>query len=118
VSDTKPAPPQKGRIGERLIRSGAITEAQLDLALREQARTGGRLGEIVVSLGFVTEEEVTQILASQAGVASVDLSGLRVPRQVIGRLDEEFCRRHRLIPIEATVDTIRVAMANSSSPIG
>lgn len=103
----------RGRLGERLIAAGAITEAQLGLALKENRRTGGRLGETIVALGFCSEEELTSILASQAGVEQVDLAGVRVADEVRGLLDESFCRKHKLLPLEVHDGTVRVAMANS-----
>jgi len=112
MSDAATGAP-RGRLGERLIAAGAITEAQLGLALKENRRTGGRLGETIVSLGFCTEEELTSILASQAGVEQVDLTGVRVPDEVRGLLDETFCRKHKLLPLEVHGGSVRVAMANS-----
>jgi adsorption protein B len=53
------------RLGELLIQMGALTEAQLVLALREQARGGQRVGEVMVRLGFITEDELTAALAQQ-----------------------------------------------------
>ncbi|MBE0569301.1 MAG: hypothetical protein IH576_01545, partial [Deltaproteobacteria bacterium] len=64
------APPGKSmKLGERLIDSGLVTLDQLNLALREQKRTGERVGEILINLGFVTQEQISSVLASQAGVA-------------------------------------------------
>jgi type II secretory ATPase GspE/PulE/Tfp pilus assembly ATPase PilB-like protein len=103
----------KGRLGERLVAAGAISEAQLSLALKENRRTGGRLGETIISLGFCTEQELTGILASQAGVEQVDLTGLRVSDAVRALLEESFCRKHKLLPLELRDGTIRVAMSNS-----
>ena len=50
------APPRRKMLGERLIEAGLITPDQLDLALREQKRTGERVGEILITLGFVAQE--------------------------------------------------------------
>ena len=102
-----------GRLGERLVDRGCITEAQLSLALKEQQRTGARLGEIITSLGFATENEITSSLASQAGVEHVDLANISVPPAVLSLLEESFCREHKLLPLAADERRIRVAMANS-----
>jgi adsorption protein B len=53
------------RLGELLIQMGALTEAQLVLALREQARGRERVGEVMVRLGFITENELAAALARQ-----------------------------------------------------
>lgn len=102
-----------GRIGERLVARGCLTDAQLQLALKEQRRTGGRLGEIISLLGFATESEIASALASQAGVEEVSLSRLNVSPVALALLDESFCREYALVPIDAGSRSIRVAMANS-----
>lgn len=48
-----PLPATIGRLGERLIAAGLITESQLDLALREQRRKSLPLGKVLVELGLV-----------------------------------------------------------------
>lgn len=46
-------------LGEKLIKMGLITQAQLDQALGEQKKTPGvKLGEVLTKLGFVTPEQV------------------------------------------------------------
>ena len=101
------------RLGESLTARGAITEAQLGLALREQERTGGHLGEILVALGFTTQEEITRSLASQAGVSEVDLAEMEIDPAVLGLLKESFCRERQVLPLGADARRIRLAMANS-----
>lgn len=55
----------KKRLGEILVNTGHITEEQLDLALREQERTGGLLGEILCSQGLVTQDIIASALYLQ-----------------------------------------------------
>ena len=58
-----------GLLGQRLIARGAITEEQLALALREQARLDGRLGDTLITLGFTTEEEIQVTLGAVGKIA-------------------------------------------------
>ena len=55
-------------LGERLLDRGLITERQLDLAMREQRRTGSMLGEILTQLGLVTHQSIASVLAEHGGV--------------------------------------------------
>jgi len=43
------------RLGDRLLDAGLINCHQLELALREQKRSGNLIGAVLRDLGFVTE---------------------------------------------------------------
>lgn len=51
------------RIGELLLEAGLITKEQLEIALKEQKRTGELLGSILYSLGFITLKDLYQALS-------------------------------------------------------
>ena len=65
--------PASKPLGTRLLEAGLISEAQLDLALREQRRQGKLLGEVLVELGFVSAEVITSSVASEARTDVVDV---------------------------------------------
>jgi len=56
------------RIGDLLLESGLVTEAQLEKCLKIHAEYGkkGRLGEILVQEGVLTLESLAEILQNQA----------------------------------------------------
>jgi type IV pilus assembly protein PilB len=100
------------RLGERLLKEGLITQEQLEMALKEQARTGVLLGEVLNSLGFVTQEAIMRILAADAGIEFVSLRGLTIPEDVLKLLPEPFALKHRAIPIGLSNGTLKVATSN------
>jgi len=106
------APPKSMKLGERLIDSGLITPDQLNLALREQKRTGERVGEILINLGFVTQEQISSVLASQAGVAFVQLDSYLIEPSALKTIPEALARRHKLIPILLEPPKLTIALAN------
>ena len=111
----KPAeasPPKSMKLGERLIDSGLVTPDQLNLALREQKRTGERVGEILINLGFVTQEQISSVLASQAGVAFVQLDSYLIEPSALKTVPEALARRHKLIPILLEPPKLTIALAN------
>jgi Mrp family chromosome partitioning ATPase len=57
------------RIGELLVRSGAITPAQLREAVDAAGERRTRLGEVLVSLGHLTQECLDESLQRQASTA-------------------------------------------------
>jgi len=103
----------KGRLGERLVNAGVISEEQLELALKEQKRTGEFLGELLQHLGFATEEAISSVLADQAGVSQIDLANYLIDAEVLNLVPEDFARKHKLIPLSLEDNRLTIAMANS-----
>ena len=52
------------RLGDLLVKSGTITQAQLDEALSLQSNTGERLGTVLQKHGFITEKQLIDTLMS------------------------------------------------------
>ena len=112
TAGTAPAQPKRKLLGERLIEAGLVSQDQLDLALREQKRTGERIGEILVSLGFVTQELISSVLASEAGVTFVQLDNYLIEPKAIKCVPEAMARRYKIIPILLEPPRLTIAMAN------
>ncbi len=106
-----PARPRK-MLGERLVDRGVITERQLELAMREQKRTGTMLGEILTSLGFVTQQMLSAALAEQGGVSFVDLGDRLIPEEVLALVPEGMARRLNVLPLDHQGPELTLAMAN------
>ncbi|RJP22168.1 MAG: type II secretion system protein GspE [Deltaproteobacteria bacterium] len=106
------SPPKRKMLGERLIDAGLVTHDQLDLALREQKRTGERVGEILINLGFVTQEQISAVLASQAGVAFIQLDSYLIEAGALKAIPEAMARRHKMIPILLEPPRLTIALAN------
>ena len=53
------------RLGDILVASGAVTEAQIEEALERQRREGGRLGENLIEMGLLSEEQMSFILQTK-----------------------------------------------------
>jgi type IV pilus assembly protein PilB len=100
-------------LGERLVEAGHLTKSQLDVALREQRRTGDLLGKVLVNLGFVTEEAIETTLAQQAGSIRRRLEFLEVDPAVVRRVPEEIARRHTVLPLSLENGVLQVAMADT-----
>ncbi|HEX3728898.1 MAG TPA: GspE/PulE family protein [Opitutaceae bacterium] len=109
---TLPPPSSTAPLGERLLAAGLITTHQLDLALREQKRTGRLIGELLHELGFVTEQGLASFLARDSQGQAVDLSQLEIQPEAAALLAPEFCRESALIPCERRDDTLRLVMAD------
>ena len=69
------------RLGTILLNAAAVSAAQLERALAEQARSGGLLGEVLVRQGVITPEQRQGALRIQGGLA-----GRLHGRFLLGRL--------------------------------
>ncbi len=88
-------------LGDQLVASGAISEAQLKEA-HAAARNGDLpIGEALVKLGMVDEAEVARARAKLEGLPFVDLSkpGLRIPDEVLEKVPAELAREQGLLPV-------------------
>ena len=62
-------------IGARLLEAKVISEDQLDIALKEQARTQNKktIGAILVDMGVITEGALGEILNESSGLRKFDI---------------------------------------------
>jgi len=94
-----PFPRQSRKLGEILIKSGRISEFQLNSALSHQRVVGGRLGASLIKLGYLTEEELLHFLAEQLGLEKIDPSGRTVPTDILASLPEAKARAMNVLPV-------------------
>jgi len=70
------------KLGEILMKSGLVTQEQLEKALEVQRGTTKRLGEILIETGLVQEMDIAAALSKQLGVPyASSASGLLNPRK-------------------------------------
>jgi type IV pilus assembly protein PilB len=106
-----PAPPSK-RLGDRLLAAGLISSHQLELALREQKRTGKLVGTVLHELGFATEQDISSFLAQDAQTPTVDVLKLEIAPDVIGLIPYDFCKDEGVIPYQRKDGTLKLVMAD------
>lgn len=106
---------KKLRIGDILLSQGYITEAQLALALENQAKTKQRLGDCLVAAGMVTDEDIAKALQIQLGIGYVDLRGIDIPPEIISLVSGTVLRKHNVVPIgydDELQNTLILAMSD------
>ena len=102
------------KLGEILLASGTVTQADLDLALGDQM--GGepaRLGDLLVSLGRLTPAQLARALSTQHSIPFIQLPP--VPSDVLNVVPVDFQVQHRLVPFRVTGDSMSIAMADPSN---
>jgi type IV pilus assembly protein PilB len=99
-------------LGAYLLQAGVITEAQLEVALREGRASGELLGEVLIRMGFASADDLSTALAEQAGIPRIDLGQHRPDPDLFALIPEPFARKHTVMPVSKEEFTLTVAMAN------
>ena len=103
------------KLGELLVRSGRINQAQLSEALTLQKDQGGRVGTNLVKLGHLTEKQLVDSLAQHFKVPAVELNGMDVDEAVLKIIPADLARKYTIIPVSKTGATITVAMIDPTN---
>jgi type IV pilus assembly protein PilB len=98
------------RLGEVLLRSGAITTDQLRHGLKEQQLSRRPLGEVLVGLGFVSDDTMRQALGRQSNVSFIDLDRMAIDKALARVINSSYARRHGLVPVAQVKQTLTVCM--------
>ena len=97
-------------LGERLVRSGILSEMELETALLEQKSKDLRLGEVLIGLGFVQESDLLPLLGEQLGVTTVRLREGLVDPEVVHLLPRERAEAMNALAMFSVRGTLYVAM--------
>jgi len=98
-------------LGEMLVKTGAISQDQLQDALRQQKHHKGvRLGRLLVKLGFISDDVMRQALSSQLNVPFVDLERMRIDPALGRTINHAYARRHCLLPVSTIGQSLTVCM--------
>jgi MSHA biogenesis protein MshE len=103
---------RKLRLGDLLIQAGLISDAQLQLALQEQKRTGSKLGRTVVDLGFVAEVKLLTALSEQLKIPFIELKHFKFDQQLVQNLPEAMARRFRAMVLSRESGGFLVGMSD------
>ncbi len=98
-------------LGQLLLECGAVAPRSLEDALGPARRPGERIGETLVRLGAVSAEEVARALSVQLGLPFRP-TPLRVAPDATRLVQEELVRSHAVLPLTVTGRTLTVAMAD------
>jgi len=103
---------KKIRLGDLLVKQKAISEAQLQSALKEQKGTGRKLGATLIKLGFISERKLLSLLAEQLHIPFIDLSNFNLSAALVRKLPEVLARRHRALLMEEGDGDLLVGMTD------
>jgi len=103
---------EKKQIGQLLLESGLINDAQLNEALSYQRENGLVLGKAVVSMGLVTERDLLKVLGDHLGLPSLDISKYNIQDEALMVVNEDFARKYSIIPLFLIENSLTIATAD------
>ena len=101
---------ERPRLGDLLLRSGAVTEDLINLGLNHQKHKGLRLGEALVEQNVITEDVMRQALCQQLNVPFVEMRNLSVDPGLSRLINRNYAQKHRIVPIAKLGRTVTLVM--------
>ena len=98
------------RLGDLLVASGIITEAQLEQALAMPREDGQRLGDVLIQHGFITEAQLIDALRVQLGVDFIDLTAVSIPVELARYVPRNIAKKYGVVPVKLVQDRLYLAM--------
>lgn len=97
-------------LGQVLLELKAISQQQLDEALKIQKQGGSKkLGEILIEMGAISERDLMKALESRFKVPFVDIGGTVIDPKAPALISEALARKYTVIPIASSGKTLTVA---------
>src|SRR4030095_4750099 len=103
------------KLGDLLLKQKLITQEQLETALKLQREEGGKIGEALVRVGAVSEGDITETLSQQFGVPSIDLAHFEIDPAVIKVVPGEVARTQGVLPVNKTGAPLTIAMGDPTN---
>lgn len=101
-------------IGTKLLEKKVISDDQLAIALKEQARLkdAKTVGTILIDMGFISEGALGEILNESSGVKKFDIKASIIDAKLVKKVPKDFAAHNKLIPVSYTKDSITIGMAD------
>lgn len=104
---------KRKKFGEVLIEEGIIDANTLELALKQQSKSGQRLGQVLEEQGVISERDIALVLARQFGLKTVkNISEHNFPKSVLDVVDSEKALQKLIFPLRIEDKTLYLAMVN------
>ena len=101
---------KRKRIGEILIEMNAITNDQLDKALKRQPIARKMIGEILIEDGAISEETLFRGLSTQHGIEFLNLDNFELSSELVKQIPESLIKTYKFIPIRKEPKSLTIAV--------
>jgi bacteriophage N4 adsorption protein B len=103
-------------LGSILVAQGAITEAQLQIALTHGSR-GLKLGALLVHDGVISTEQLAAAVAEQSNVEWESIDALTLNSQLISSVPAPVALHYAVLPLREEGSTLVVASESDIDPV-
>jgi general secretion pathway protein E len=100
------------RLAAFLARRGVLDEMAMHRALRAQRQSGERFDLVLTRLGLVAEADLARLLAEFLGLPLVDPAELAEVPLLADRLQLQFLKSNRIVPVADRGESLLVAIAD------
>jgi len=101
------------KLGQILLKMGAINETQLSEALVKCKKTGEIFGKVIRELGYVTEEQLLLALSKQFDVPYYpSLRDVDIPESVIKAIPVKFVWHYKFMPLAIQNNVLTLAISD------
>src|ERR1700751_2309337 len=103
------------KLGGLLLKQKLIPQEQLETEPKLQRVEGAKIGEALVRVGAVSEGDIPETLSQQFGVPSIDLAHFEIDPSVIKVVPGEVARKYAVLPVNKTGPTQTIAMGDRTN---
>lgn len=103
------------KIGSTLLRSGLITQEQLDRVIQEQGESRLSLGTCLAKLEILSEKELADFLANHFNTTLVDLKSPEIDPAVTALVPADVAERYQVFPVKRRGKELTLAMSDPSN---
>ncbi len=96
----------------RIKESLGISEEQIELVLKEKARTGSPFGYLLVRFGLINSDAWYEFILKNFHITPVILDEIQIGNDVLRSLPEFTCRKYQVIPVFRTRNKIVCGMVD------
>jgi type IV pilus assembly protein PilB len=108
-----PVDQKREKIGQILVKSGAITQEELERALElQKTKPEDKIGQILARQGFCTKDDVALAYEKQTGIKFKPLYDYVYSKELEALIPPETMNKFMVLPIRVVDDALEVAMVD------
>ena len=104
---------QKEKIGQLLLQHTALSESQLEEALRIQQESGMLIGDILLKKNYIHPHDIVKVICHQIEIPYInEIKVDEIDPNITLDIPINYAKYHELIPLFATDESVSVAIAD------
>ncbi len=116
VNTKRPGMRGKGeKLGDLLLKKGAISPENLKTALSYQRSTKEKLGLILLEMGVTSEADLAEALGVQFDLPFVMVSQEEIEPQALSVIPREVALKHQILPMRVQGNDLTIAISDPSN---